>query len=197
MDMPLDSESELDESPPDRVRDAQEIARRSLALCAVVGIALGADREDLKNWITDEGLWNDLAPTELAYVSAETPTEKQTIEATWLSERLTVLLWALLKVDLPAPNQQADTALFLDLVPPFSNDSVSEFLRTALRRSENELLEMAEELLQSHWRARDAQLHSKPMPADINIEIIQERHHAINWVIGYEGLAWDEVTTDT
>jgi hypothetical protein len=31
----------------------------------------------------------------------------------------------------------------------------------------------------------------------VDIEIIQERHHAINWVIGYEGLSWDEVTTDT
>jgi hypothetical protein len=33
------------------------------------------------------------------------------------------------------------------------------------------------------------------MPVDL--EIVQERHHAINWVIGYDGAPWDEVTTDT
>jgi hypothetical protein len=35
------------------------------------------------------------------------------------------------------------------------------------------------------------------MPPGIDIEIVQERHHAINWVTGYDGLPWDEVTTDT
>ena len=56
---------------------------------------------------------------------------------------------------------------------------------------------MANELMHLHWQARDARIHSKPTPPHVNIEIIQERHHAINWVIGYEGLPWDEVTTDT
>jgi hypothetical protein len=56
---------------------------------------------------------------------------------------------------------------------------------------------MADELLNLHWRARDAEINGRPMPRDLDIEIIQERHHAINWVIGYEGLPWDEVTTDT
>jgi hypothetical protein len=29
------------------------------------------------------------------------------------------------------------------------------------------------------------------------LEIVQERHYAINWITGYGGLPWDEVTTDT
>ena len=32
---------------------------------------------------------------------------------------------------------------------------------------------------------------------EIEIEIVQERHHAIKWITGYEGLPWDEVATDT
>ena len=35
------------------------------------------------------------------------------------------------------------------------------------------------------------------MPPGIDIESAQERHHAIKWITGYEGLPWDEVTTDT
>lgn len=48
-----------------------------------------------------------------------------------------------------------------------------------------------------HWEARNAILKGLNTSLSIDIEIIQERHHAINWLIGYDGLDWDEVTTDT
>jgi Domain of unknown function (DUF4272) len=51
--------------------------------------------------------------------------------------------------------------------------------------------------LEEHWKARDAQLCERSMPPGIGIEIAQERHHAIKWITGYEGLPWDDVTTDT
>jgi hypothetical protein len=55
----------------------------------------------------------------------------------------------------------------------------------------------AELYLDDHWKARDAELHERSMPPGIDIEIVQERHHAINWITRYAGLSWDEVTTDT
>jgi hypothetical protein len=73
----------------------------------------------------------------------------------------------------------------------------AQFITSAERRSANALQEMANELMHLHSQARDARIHSKPIQTHVNIEIIQKRHHAINWVIGYEGLPWDEVTTDT
>lgn len=27
--------------------------------------------------------------------------------------------------------------------------------------------------------------------------VVQERHHALNWLIGYCGQDWDDITTDT
>lgn len=54
---------------------------------------------------------------------------------------------------------------------------------------------MADELMDFHWQARVAKIHFKPTQLDT--EAIQERHHTINWVIGYDGAPWDEVTTDT
>jgi hypothetical protein len=104
--------------PPDEVRDAAEIARRALALFGFVGLALGAPREDIVAWLQRERLWADLSPSELAYVSAAQPTKRQEIYASWNSERLVVLLWALGKVEnLPAPNEQCDTALFQQHMP--------------------------------------------------------------------------------
>jgi hypothetical protein len=191
-------ETEMEDFPPDEVRDTHTIARRALALFGVVGLALGAPKNDILDWLKVEGLWGQLSPSELAYVSAEEPTRKQKIEATWWSERLIVLLWALNKVEqLPAPDEQCDTALFQEVLPPFADMSVAEFITSSRRLSEEELLSMADNIMDLHWKARDAEIHSRQSPPVVDIEIIQERHHAINWVIGYEGLSWDEVTTDT
>lgn len=188
----------MEELLQDKVRDCQEIARRSLALFGVVGIALGAPRNDIIDWLRDETLWDELSPAEMAYVLAQGDTEKETINATWRSEALIVLLWALRRIEkLPAPNEQCDTYIFQELLPPFAEMSAAQFVASAECRSEKALQDMADEVMHLHWQARDAQIHSKPPPPDVNIEIIQERHHAINWVIGYEGLPWDEVTTDT
>ncbi len=52
---------------------------------------------------------------------------------------------------------------------------------------------MAEEVLMLHWETRDARIKGRPSKRRVDIEIIQERHHAINWLIGYDGLDWDEV----
>jgi hypothetical protein len=186
------------DSPADEIRDAGSIARRALALFGVVGLALGAPPDDVRGWLKEESLWDDLTPEELAYVSAEDPPERQRINASWRSEALTVLLWALGKVDtLPSPHEQCDTAVFQKVLPPYVEITVQDFMASATRRSDAELLDMAEALLQQHWEARDAKSHSRPTSTPIDIEVVQERHHAINWVIGYEGLSWDEITTDT
>lgn len=189
---------EADTLPPDEVRDAAQIARRALALFGSVGLALGAPRKDILKWLKEEALWAELAPSELAFLSAKRPTTKQKINASWKSEALIVLLWALEKVErLPPPDEQCDTSVFQQHLPPFLQMPASEYISAATRRSDDVLLEMADELLNLHWQARDASLHGRSMPPGLDIEIIQERHHAINWVIGYDGAPWDEVTTDT
>ncbi|ADE11351.1 DUF4272 domain-containing protein [Sideroxydans lithotrophicus] len=188
--------SELDNCPPDEVREASEIARRALALFGVVGLGLGAPHSEIYSWLREENLWDELSPSELAYVSAKEPTRKQSIDATWKSEALAVLLWSLEKTEyLPAITEQCDTSIFQELLPPYANISPSEFIASAKRRPDDVLIGMADELMDYHWQVRDAQIHSKP--TDLDIEIIQERHHAINWVIGYDGAPWDDVTTDT
>jgi hypothetical protein len=85
----------MENLPLEEMRDAPTIALRALALFGVVGLALGAPRNDILDWLKTEKLWDELSPKELAYVSAEKPTRKQKIDATWWSERLIVLLWAL------------------------------------------------------------------------------------------------------
>lgn len=187
-----------DTLPDDEVRDAAQIARRALALFGSVGVAFRTPRADVLRWLSTEGLWDECTTSEKEFLSAEQPTNKQIIDASWKSEELIVLLWALVKVErLPAPNEQCDTALFHRLLPPFADVTVSSFISSASRRSDQELIDMADQLMDLHWQARDARRRKNVMPPALDIEVIQERHHAINWVIGCDGAPWDEVTTDT
>ncbi len=184
--------------PPNQARTAEEIARRALALFGVVGLALGAPKADTISWLKEEQLWDELTPREIAYVSARTHTKQQTINASWRSEALLVLVWALDRVkSLPALSAQCDTRVFKAILPPFADLSTQEFISSARRRGADELTEMADDILDAHWRVRDAKLHGKSIPAGLDVGVIQERHHAINWVNGYDDLPWDEITTDT
>ena len=189
---------DTEELPPDEIRPAHEVAVRALALFSAVATALGAPRSEVVSWLTKERLWEELSPRELTFLSREDAQERTRINFSWQSERLIVLLWALGKVpSLPAPSVQCDTRVFQELLPPFAETSAANFVDRAQLRSDQELLLKADELLEQHWKARDAQLNGRGPPTGIDIEIVQERHHAINWIIGYDGLAWDEVTTDT
>jgi len=189
---------DAEDSPPDEIRSAHDVAVRALALFSAVGVALGAPRTEVVPWLEAEGLWEELSPLEREFLSREDAPERSRINFSWHSERLIVLLWALGRVStLPASSVQCDPALFQELLPPYADESVSSFVRSAKLRSEEELLRKANELLDQHWKARDARMNGRPLPSDIDIEIVQERHHAINWIIGYGSLSWDEVTTDT
>lgn len=189
----------MDEEPAaDEIRSPTEVAYRALALFAVVGVALGADRAEIIDWLTQHDLWQKLAPSEAEFVDTSSASQQQIINAGWLSERLIVIVWALDALDqLPPPDEPCDTAAFLKILPPFASISVADFIASARLRRSSTLIETADEMLRLHWEARDAMIKGRNSSPSVDVGIIQERHHAINWVIGYDGLDWDEVTTDT
>lgn len=186
------------EEPPDQVRSAQEIARRALALFGVYGLSTKSPREDILAWLNDTKLWDELSPRELLFATSAQPTRQQSIDASWRSEGLVVLLWAIEMVEeLPPPHVQCDTAMFQKLLPPFVEVSEEDFITGAARRSETDLNEMADVLLDLHWQSRDPGSRARRPPPYPDQGIARERQHAINWVIGYGGDAWDDVATDT
>lgn len=189
---------EEEDSLPDVVRPAEEVAKRSLALFAAVGCAIGAPRQEIATWLTQNELWSVLTEAEVRFLSAEQADQRDRINFSWQSERLMVLLWSLNKVEeLPPATEQCDTSVFQDILPPYAPTDVSQFIGGAKLRSDDELIDMADTLLDLHWHARDGKINNRPPRKPVDIEIIQERHHAMNWVIGYRALSWDEVTTDT
>lgn len=182
----------------DQIRSPQEIAERSLALFAIVGLSFGAERAEVLSWLQQNKLWCSLSPRELGFIDNPSPSGRAIVNATWNAEALVVLAWSLrLFEQLPPADKQCNASDLQEVLPPYADISVRQFIDTAKLRSEDELLAFADECLRLHWEVRDARRNQRAVRQAVNIEIIQERHRAINWIIGYDGASWDEVTTDT
>jgi len=189
---------EEDDFPLDEVRSPQEIARRALTLFGVWGLTTAAPRNEVLDWLDENKLREELSPDELKFIDDHRPGSQQEINFTWHSERLIVLLWALNLVEtLPSVDEQCDASVFAQCLPPFTEQTVEQFISSATLRSEDELWAEAERMRDLHWQARDAKINNRTPSQPVDIEVVQERHHAINWVTGYDALDWDEVTTDT
>jgi len=206
----------LDESPDEdveRMRRAEEVARRCIVLYAVLAAGHGEPRDLLIAWLRRERLWDAVSPNESTYLLSTSPTQQERINATWRAEALCPLLWSLnLISDLPSPQQLCDVQAIRSALPPLLS-SVGEFISAARLRSDFEIHHANEEIYHVHWRIRDAQLRGLPTPpgklprmhhddGEPPVEsyiagAVQERHHALNWLIGYCGQDWDDITTDT
>ena len=209
--MPDDNKDE--EEQPDEMRTAADVARRCIVLYALIAAGHGESREELVAWLRREGVWEAVSPEESAFLLPDSPTEQQRINATWRCEALFPLLWALGSIaDLPPPMELCDLQLIRSVLPPLL-DSVGEFISSSSLRADTEIHAANEEIYQIHWRVRDFELRNEPtppgklsrMPApdreppveSYDPGVVYERHYALNWLIGYWGQDWDDITTDT
>ena len=81
-------------------------------------------------------------------------------------------------------------------MPPLGGPTTGWLVAPHLR-AEAEILAANEAIYQLHWSVRDARLFGRPTPAELHPGVIRERHYALNWLIGYNGQDWDDITTDT
>lgn len=173
----------------DKIRSPQEVAERTLALFSVVAISQGAPKNEVIEWLSETTLINTLTPKEKEYL--DNPSIKESINFSWKSEALLILVWALNLIEMiPSSSSPCDISVFQEILPPFIDISEEEFIFNTKLKANNELFEVVIILQNEHAQARKLKDTKK-------IEILQERHHAINWIVGYCNQAWDDITTDT
>jgi hypothetical protein len=51
--------------------------------------------------------------------------------------------------------------------------------------------------LRLHWAARQARLDGNGGMKGLDPGVVQERHHALNWLVRFEEADWDDVDTPT
>jgi hypothetical protein len=182
---------------PDVPRTAPEIARRALALHCVIAASHEVSKGDISKWLKDENLYEELSPWERGFMESPQNTERDIIQATWRVEGQVALLWAIKKIDrMDDPTGQCNTRPLVDAIPDLFT-STSAFTDSADLRGEDEISDAYEEIYEIHWRLRDSKRKGAPLATHYDSGVVQERHYALNWITGYCGQEWDEITTDT
>jgi len=184
----------------DAVRTLEDVLNRALALGAAVAGAIGAPCGELLAWLAEMSLLDELTASERMLLN-EQASKQLVVDFSWQSERLVVLLWALNKIPtLPFPTPKTSVAFIEELLPPYGDESATEFCASARLRSEDELFDAAYEIQEFHVVAlqrRMSRPNYQPSVSAVDEGVVRERHHAINWLVGYCGQSWDDVTTDT
>jgi hypothetical protein len=177
-----------------QLRSPQDAAIRMLALAAVSGVAQGISRVEVANWLVGEGLWSNVSPAEKSFLDSAFPSKSELIKFSWRMECVYVFGWALMVEEvLNPPMKQASIVAILDLTPA-PGESTAAFIQNAKLRDGASILQAAQDYMRMHGQARRAR---SEVEMAFDIEVIQERHLALNWLTGTDIVGWDLVSTDT
>jgi hypothetical protein len=176
-------------------RNKEEIAWRAMALLVVAAKGRGLEQATVENVVKDYQLDSHFTPAERAFVQNKSPTDHDRIQFSWRYEAAWTLLWSLGYVEeLSKPSTICDVeraeGFLIDRGP-------EQFIKDAKLRPIENILDEADLIYRYHWAVVDARVNNKPAPAVIEPGVTMERHHALNWLIGYMDQEWDDVSTDT
>lgn len=176
-------------------RSKEEVALRALCLLFVAAKGEGLGEELVEQLLESYELQPHLTPNELAFVLDNSPSQHDRIQFTWRHEAAWTLLWALgFVTQLGKPAQICDVEFAASTM---AERTAPQFIEDCELRPITDILDQADLIYRYHWAVQNARIKGQQVPAALEPGVTQERHHALNWLIGYNGQAWDDVTTDT
>ncbi|MDH5328149.1 MAG: DUF4272 domain-containing protein [Gammaproteobacteria bacterium] len=178
-----------------KIRSADEVAKRALALMVMVSRVHEENPQDLMAWVERNKVNEYFTEKEKAVFHQKELMHQEKIEFSWKSEALVSLFWALNMID-PYPSLKDQVYIFNYKKVLAIVDDPAKFIAEAKLRSKKEIEAKETELYQQHWRIRDAHITNKTMPAELDPDIVFQRNYGLSWLVGW-GESWEKVPTDT
>jgi Domain of unknown function (DUF4272) len=191
----LDSLPVIETASEARPRSADDIVRRAIALVLVANKGELNDQSFVEQLIASFAASDDFSPKEKVFIANPNTTQIERTQFLWRYEALNVLLWAVGFVDtLERPDRIIDVGKVVD---HYRDNGRAGLLAKAKLRPLSEILDGADLIYRTHWAVVNARINNQPPPAGLDGGIVMERHYAFNWLIGYMGQEWDDISTDT
>lgn len=185
----------IDDSQKAKKRGPEEIAHRSIAVCITALKGEGLDQAAVNSLVAKFGADKFFSAEEAAFIKDPAPKQADLVKFSWRYECAWVLAWSLGYVDeLKGPDKICDVP---KLVTVFRDHDTAQLIRDAKLRPLSEILDQADFIYRCHWAVTEARVKGKEVPATLEKGVVQERHYALNWLIGYMNQEWDAVSTDT
>lgn len=181
------------------LRNPAEVALRALALFVVAlrAESLGTGDEITVPQLRDRlpQAFTALSPAEAEFLDAPAPTTQQITNFGWRYEALSVLQFALGMIPaLPFPSAICDVGNTAKLM---LDTTAEQLVSGAHLQHADGLLQTLDLHYRLHWAVRQADLDSRDPEAGLDGGVVQERHHALNWLVRFEDADWDDVDTPT
>jgi Domain of unknown function (DUF4272) len=187
-----------------KLRTKEEIAYRSLALTVVTVKAIGMRQPSVENAVKHLGLAPHFSPRERGFILDPKPPHQDVVHFSWSGEAAWPLFWALGFVhQLDRPIPVVGERDLPEAVHAVQDHGAGPFIDGARLRSLDEVLDETDLIYRYHWAVREAWLRGRKMPAGLDPGVVEERHHALNWLVvpcdeqPDEWPEWDEVDTST
>ena len=179
------------------IRKTSEIVKRVLILSYLNMLVEGVERDEIIEFLRESKLWENCSPIEIEMLERGEFTEQEKVNIFWQSEAMWIMLWSINKIEkLKMPTEQCEVKKIVECLPEYL-EPFEEYIKTSELRNKSEILDKSDLIYRLHWATRQARINKEKMPVNLDQEIIQEWHYAINWITNYESLDWDDVTTDT
>ncbi|MBY4627784.1 DUF4272 domain-containing protein [Rhizobium croatiense] len=176
-------------------RDNKAVVERGIALAIVAVKGETGDHAMGETLIRQFDAASFLTPKERALMDDPDPSEQDRVNFTWRYEGVHVMLWALgITPELERPDHICDVPFIANTLRELGTDGL---LRRAKLRPQKDLLDAADLIYRYDWAVVNARLKGEEPPAGLNKGVVYERHYALNWLIGYMGQDWDDISTDT
>jgi hypothetical protein len=173
-------------------RTADEAVKRLMCLHATAACAYGFDRRKARTWLEQENAWRDLTASEQQFVeggNGDPNRFKIQIEGMW------TLAWALGIVPCLDFGKDCDNK-FVMVLPNLKIGEKGDALRSRVKpRATNEIIAACDLAYCLHWAVTQAQLTGGKLPGKVQPYVIEERRHALEWLLSND--QWDEVPLDT
>jgi hypothetical protein len=190
------------EPPLSRARQSTAVRRRSLVLSGIQAVPNGRDPREVVRWLRAENLWSSTSESERVFLTKK-PGRALLAQMSWRAEALWTLWWALGYVRaLSFPPCECDLGDVLDrrgVDVPWIGAPTRAFVRSGgALRPRDEQLDETDLAYRLHWAVREAKVKGRQPPRGVDADVVEERHHTLNWLIGRHASAdWDDVDTPT
>lgn len=175
-----------------KVRSADEVASRILAMHVVAASAYGFDKTKAISWLNQEALNDSLSEHEKRFLfegADQSDRLKLQIEASW------ALAWAIGITGEMNFAKECDNSFVTQLPDLRKGESSANFRKRINPRSFEQIVSACDMAYCLHWAVRQADLDGKKSAGNFKPYVVIERRRALEWLLSEQ--SWDNISLDT